>query len=249
MSAPAVATSTPDNIITPTSMDKATNMSSPSPAKFDPCKHLAYTTPPHKVTMSDIALPPTALSPIASTSPFPLLTYDAILHHRREIFSPSTLANCLHTNPSQPSAAYIRGMAPRHAPLIHSFWHSPELLKIISDNAGVDLVPAMDYEICHTNVQLGPAGVDGVAAIPVEPPAATDDAIAQFAEGKADAATDESKNIVHWHKDSHPFVCVVMLSDARNMLGGETELRCGDGRTVKVRAPQMVRLVAPLSAM
>lgn len=42
------------------------------------------------------------------------------------------------------------------------------------------------------------------------------------------------------HRDSHPFVCVVMLSDASHMVGGETELECGDGSSVKVKAPQMV---------
>jgi len=32
-----------------------------------------------------------------------------------------------------------------------------------------------------------------------------------------------------------------MLSDARHMTGGETELMKGDGTTLKVKAPQMVR--------
>ncbi len=35
-------------------------------------------------------------------------------------------------------------------------------------------------------------------------------------------------------------MCVVMLSDARHMTGGETELMKGDGSTLKVKAPQMV---------
>ncbi|GME49228.1 hypothetical protein GTA08_BOTSDO10496 [Neofusicoccum parvum] len=122
-----------------------------------------------------------------------------------------------------PGSVQIRGMAPRYAPFIHSFWHSPEVLRIISENAGVDLVPAMDYEISHTNVQLGPEGIKG------------------FGKGKAKPknGTGRAESIIEWHKDSHPFVCVVMLSDARNMLGGETELQGGDGRTLKVKSPQM----------
>jgi hypothetical protein len=133
-------------------------------------------------------------------------------------------------------------MAPRYAPFIHKFWHSPEVLKIISDIAGVELVPALDYEIAHTNVQLGPGGVEGVKTTPVQPPIATEDGIREFEEAKAKDAivTDQAKPIIEWHRDSHPFVCVVMLSDARFMAGGETELMKGDGSTLKVKAPQMV---------
>lgn len=106
----------------------------------------------------------------------------------------------------------------------------------------MDLVPAMDYEISHTNVQLGPGGLEAVRNTPVEPPVATEDAIRAFEENKAkkQAVTDQTKPIIEWHKDSHPWVCVVMLSDARHMSGGETELMKGDGTTIKVKAPQMV---------
>jgi hypothetical protein len=126
------------------------------------------------------------------------------------------------------------------APFIHAFWRSPEVLKIVSQNAGIDLVPVMDYEICHTNVQLGPDGIEGVRMIPVEPPRATSEAIATFEKDSPapEKTTDQTKPVVEWHRDSHPFVCVVMLSDAKHMVGGETELQCGHpGKTVKVKSP------------
>jgi hypothetical protein len=115
-------------------------------------------------------------------------------------------------------------------------------LKIVSDIAGVELVPAMDYEISHTNVQLGPGGLDAVRNTTVEPPEATAEAIKKFEQHKPkkQEVTDQTKPIIEWHKDSHPWVCVVMLSDARHMSGGETELMKGDGTTLKVKAPQMV---------
>jgi hypothetical protein len=212
-----------------------------SPAKFDAAKHLAYSAPQKILKMEDLGHQPTALSAVASTEPFPLLSYEAVLEHRRELFSQEVLDNCLHH--TRPGSVQLRGMAPRYAPFIHQFWHSPEVLKIISENAGVELIPAMDYEISHTNVQLGPEGLAGVRATPVEPPAATKEAIDRFGKEKpkARAVTDQSKPIIEWHKDSHPFVCVVMLSDARYMVGGETELQEADGTTVKVKAPQMVR--------
>jgi hypothetical protein len=101
----------------------------------------------------------------------------------------------------------------------------------------------MDYEISRTNVQLGSSGLDGVRATPVEPPIATPEAMERFEEEKANVrgVTDQLKPIIEWHKDSHSFVCVVMLSDAQHMRGGETELQRADGTTIKVKAPQMVR--------
>lgn len=50
---------------------------------------------------------------------------------------------------------------------------------------------------------------------------------------------EESKPVVGWHRDSYPWVCVVMLSDATTMQGGETALTCADGTVKKVRGPQM----------
>ena len=209
-------------------------------SRFDPKKHLAYTPPSGTWKMEDLYHKPTELSSVAHTEPFPLLSHEGILAHRREIFSKESLDNCLHH--TRPGSVQIRGMAPRYAPFIHSFWHSPEVLKIISENAGIDLVPVMDYEISHTNVQLGPDGFVGVCTTPVEPPVATEEAIATFEKDqpKPETKTDQTKPVIEWHKDSHPFVCVVMLSDGQHMVGGETELECGNGRSVKVKAPQMV---------
>jgi hypothetical protein len=192
------------------------------------------------LTMQDLKLEPTALSPVATTEPFPLLSHQAVLEHRRELFSEAVLDNCLHH--TRPGSVQLRGMAPRYAPFIHQFWHSREVLKIVSDIAGVELVPAMDYEISHTNVQLGPGGIEAARNTPLEPPVATEEAITKFEQDRPKklAVTDQSKPIIEWHKDSHPWVCVVMLSDARHMSGGETELMKGDGTTLKVKAPQMV---------
>lgn len=224
----------------PSTSNPSSQSSLTSGVQFDASKHLSFTAPESTLKMSDISLPPTELSDVATTSPFPLLSHEAVLQHRRDIFSPQTLDNCMHH--TRPGSVQIRGMAPRYAPFIHQFWHSPEVLKTISDVAGVELVPAMDYEISHTNVQLGPGGLDEVRNTPIEPPEATEEAIRKFdGEKKVKReVTDQSKPIIEWHKDSHPWVCVVMLSDARHMTGGETELMKGDGTTLKVKAPQMV---------
>jgi len=51
---------------------------------------------------------------------------------------------------------------------------------------------------------------------------------------------DDEEAIVGWHRDSYPFVCVLMMSDTTGMVGGETALRTGTGDIKKVRGPQKV---------
>ena len=229
--------STKDGIVKPSQGLVASNEA--SPVEFNAAKHLAYSTPSSVLTMEDLKLDPTALSPIAATNPFPLLSHEAVLQHRRELFKQDVYDNCLHH--TRPGSVQLRGMVPRYCPFIHQFWHSPQVLKIVSDLAGVELVPAMNYEVCHTNVQ---GGIETVRKTPIEPPIATEKVIREFEEQDKRKAviTDQSTPIIEWHKDSHPWVCVVMLSDARHMSGGETELMKGDGSTLKVKAPQMVCL-------
>ncbi|KAL2783586.1 hypothetical protein BJX66DRAFT_349303 [Aspergillus keveii] len=175
-------------------------------SQFDSAKHIAFASPSTTLRMEDLGLESTALSSVATTEPFPLLSHESVIQHRRELFSDAVLDNCLHH--TRPGSVQLRGMAPRYC-TIHP-----------------QLVPALDYEIAHTNVQLGPGGVEGVKTTPE-------------AKAKDAIVTDQAKPIIEWHRDSHPFVCVVMLSDARFMAGGETELMKGDGSTLKVKAPQM----------
>lgn len=185
--------------------------------------------------MNDIKLESSPISQVASTDPFPFLSTEGVRAFRRELFSKDVLDNCsFHT---RPGSVQLRGMAPRYAPFTHQFWTSPEVLGIIKDLAGVDLVPVFDHEIAHTNVQLGPKGLDGVKDTPVDPQGPP-----PGYKTKEEAEEERSKPVVPWHRDSYPFVCVVMLSDTSSMIDGETEMAKGDGSTVKVRSPSMVRI-------
>lgn len=114
----------------------------------------------------------------------------------------------------------------RYAPFVYDAWKSPEVLGIISKIAGVDLVPAMDWEIGHVNI-----------SVKSEEQKAKD---LELIKARGDAANDDDGAIVDWHTDSYPFVCVTMLSDCTEMVGGETALRKANGEVVKVRGPQMV---------
>lgn len=50
-------------------------------------------------------------------------------------------------------------------------------------------------------------------------------------EGGPDANVDD------WHRDSYPFVCVVMLSDPTGMTGGETMCKKADGSCLPICFP------------
>jgi hypothetical protein len=118
---------------------------------------------------------------------------------------------------------------------VYDAWKSPETLAIISKVAGVDLVPAMDFEIGHVNisVQSEEQKNKALAAVAEKKSREAD-------EGVAGCPWEDENPIVDLHTDSYPFVCVTMLSDCTEMIGGETALRRGDGEVVKVRGPQMV---------
>lgn len=106
----------------------------------------------------------------------------------------------------------------RRAPFTYAAWKSPELIEKISQVAGIDLIPSIDYEIANINVSVNN---QTVAVIENKP---ADDDLPTFA----------------WHYDSFPFVCVVMLSDCTDMVGGETALRTASGDVLKVRGPACV---------
>lgn len=110
---------------------------------------------------------------------------------------------------------------------MYDAWKSPETLAIVSKIAGIDLVTAMDWEIGHVNIS-------------VQTEEEKNNALAEAVNGAAGTYDDDVAPIVDWHTDSYPFVCVTMLSDCTDMIGGETALRRGDGSVVKVRGPQMV---------
>ena len=113
------------------------------------------------------------------------------------------------------------------------------MLQIISNIAGVELVPQMDFEIAHINISTQNDSEEDVKK------ALQEKAHREADEGVSGCPWEDDKPIVDWHTDSYPFVCVTMLSDCTDMIGGETALRKGDGEVMKVRGPGMV---CPLSS-
>lgn len=186
---------------------------------FDPAKHMNFQPPSKIYTMKDIGLDGCGISPNAVSEPFPLFTGDAIRQMKAEVFSEPVLRDCQYS--STFSANMIRGMGPARAPFTYDAWNSPEVLAKISEVAGIDVVPSLDFEIANVNVSAG------------------DQTNQSNGTQRRGLRNNEELPVFAWHYDSVPFVCVVMLSDCTGMVGGETALRTGDGEVMKVRGPAM----------
>ena len=126
----------------------------------------------------------------------------------------------------------------RFAPFVYDAWKNPKTLEAVSKVAGIDLVTEMDFEIGHINISNTKTEVQKAEEVL----AVAEKILADADEGIAGCPWEDDKPIVDWHTDSYPFVCVTMLSDCANMVGGETALKTGTGEILKVRGPEMVSL-------
>ncbi|CAI0646376.1 unnamed protein product [Colletotrichum noveboracense] len=181
---------------------------------FDPKKHLNIVEPERIFTMQEIGLGGKGISPVAASSPFSIFTPEAVAQMRAEIFSEPVLQSCQFT--SDFAKNMIRGYGPRLCPFIFDAWNSPEVLNAVSRVAGVDLVPAIEYEVGHVNISINDVTTELTAI-----------------------ENSDDSSAFAWHLDSYAFVCVTMLSDCTGMIGGETAMRTGTGEVMKVRGPAM----------
>lgn len=199
--------------------------------KFDPERHLSYYANgelakykynnTRRLTMEELGLTnPKQISHIGVSDPFPLFTEEAIKIMRQEVLDKENFKK--YANISNMSASgkdcNIRGYAKPNGEVntqfIHDAWTHPKTMELVSRMAGIDLKIVVDYEIAHTNVSIKDK----------------EETKAELEQYKKNPKRDMSKDcVVNWHYDSYPFVCVLMLSDTTNMIGGETSLRMGKG--------------------
>ncbi|KAI9701427.1 MAG: hypothetical protein M1820_006518 [Bogoriella megaspora] len=199
---------------------------------FDPDKHLSFSPPPEIWTMEDLGLKGVGVSPVGVSQPFQLFSEEAVEHFRTEILNPEVMEKCRFQSNLAP--CQLRGYSPKYAPFIYDAWNNPETLAIISKIAGVDVIPVINHEIGHVNFSVKSEA---------EAKAEVDDinrakSTYESDEGISGCPWEDDKPVVGWHNDSYPFVCVLMLSDCTNMVGGETALMTGHGEMMKVRGPQ-----------
>ncbi|KAL2066744.1 hypothetical protein VTL71DRAFT_2816 [Oculimacula yallundae] len=183
--------------------------------EFDPDTHLVHNESVKTHTMDDIGLPMSnGISPVAMSEPFPLFTPEAIDIMRSEVFTDEVMNN--YSRSSDLIPLLVRGYIPKHARFSEAAWKHPRTLEMISKIAGVELVTAIDYEIANINISVPPKVRD---------------------ENETTSTKVEDVPVCGWHKDSYPFVCVLMMSDTTGMIGGETALRTGSGEIKLVRGP------------
>ncbi|KAF1949348.1 hypothetical protein CC80DRAFT_429268 [Byssothecium circinans] len=200
--------------------------------QFNPNTHLAPIEPPEVLRMTDLGYPEdTGVSPMAVSKAFQLFTPEAIQVMRAEIFQPAVHKKCSFS--SNLAVSQLRGYAKEYAPFTYEAWNHPQTLATISRIAGVELVPVMDYEIGHINLSMKTEAEtrEELSIVNERKRFHTED------EGISGCLWEGDKPIVGWHTDSYPFVCVLMLSDCTNMVGGETALRKADGDVLRVRGP------------
>ncbi|KAM0808328.1 hypothetical protein AB5N19_08671 [Seiridium cardinale] len=194
---------------------------------FDPKVHLAFEEPSKVYTMEELGLPVgSGVSPIAVSEPFQLFTEEAVDRMRQEVLSDEVMNNCQYS--SNLAHCQLRGFANKYAPFTYDLWKNPETLAIVSKIAGIDLVTEMDLEIAHINLSVKSEEERQKELAAIEERAQFD-----ADEGIGGCPWEDDDPIVGWHRDSYPFVCVTMLSDCTNMVGGETALRIGNGEIMK----------------
>jgi hypothetical protein len=209
--------------------------SRPAPIRFEPSKHLCFEPPKNIVTLKELLLSEKdAISPVAITEPFPLFSLEGVTQIRADLFRKEIVNK--YGDRTKKNCYKMRGYS-KDTPFVDSIWHSKEVLDACSEAAGVDLEVVFDYEIAHINVQVD-ALEDGRPLDQALPPPIPPNQASSAAPLVIDQS-EELASVGRWHTDSYPWVCVCMLSDPSNMVGGETGLRKGDGSIAKVRGPQV----------
>ncbi|RCK64303.1 hypothetical protein Cantr_00093 [Candida viswanathii] len=210
---------------------------------FDPEIHLTYYAngdnakafydSTRRLTMAQLGLThPDQISDIGVTDPFQLFTDDAIAIMRKEVLHKETFMKYARYSYSSTSGldCVVRGFVKDKdrvvCPFTYAAWTHPKTMELVSRMAGVELEIVMDYEIAHTNISMKSADE------------AEEERIRHQQELVRRGSNGEDiPAVVGWHHDSYPFVCVLMLSDTTNMIGGETSLRMGNGNVAVVPSP------------
>lgn len=213
--------------------------------EFDPLVHLLYYANgitgrdqynnTRRLSLEQLRLsnPQLQISPIGVSDPFPLFTKEAIDIMRSELLAKENFlkyARYCHSSTTGMDCV-VRGYVKDNeghvnCQFIHDAWTHPATMELVSKMAGVDLEIVIDFEIAHANISMkAPEEADAEVA-------KHEAKVERMSERKESTSStrsgDDIRAVVGWHHDSYPFVCVLMLSDTTNMIGGETSLRMGN---------------------
>lgn len=156
--------------------------------------HLAYSPPPKKLTLEDLMLKQDAsASPIAGTSPFPLLSAEGVRAYRRGLFRQTVFDNC--AGSPFPGTLTLRDVE-KQSRFIRDFWTHPRTMSIVSEAMGVPLEVVMPTEIGHTNIQVEGDTIDEMTSkLAVEP---STDKVELTDEERAYDPLKDSRAIIPW---------------------------------------------------
>lgn len=225
-----------------------------SPIEFDPLIHLTYYAngsraqklydQTRRLTMEQLGLnhkqqqqqQSQQISDIGVSDPFQLFTDEAITIMRQEVLQRDTFMKYARYSYNSTSGmdCVVRGFVKDgdeiNCPFTYQAWTHCKTMELVSKMAGVELEIVMDYEIAHTNISMKLNDMVEEERIKHQ---------RQLIDQESATSTttnggDDIPAVVGWHYDSYPFVCVLMLSDTTNMIGGETSLRMGSGHNGKV---------------
>ncbi|KAH3667310.1 hypothetical protein OGAPHI_002959 [Ogataea philodendri] len=201
--------------------------------EFDPKKHLAFDpeclNTIKRTTMEEFGcVAEDQISDVGASAPFPLFTEEAVEIMRAEILREEVFTKWARISQSSTSGldCVIRGHVRTTCPFTRAAWTHPATVAAVSAMAGVELEVIMDYEIAHVNI-----------AMRSEDEAQNQRISARRRSSLADKFDKEVPAVVGWHNDSYPFVCVLMLSDTSEMIGGETLIQTGTGEVVPAAGP------------
>ncbi|PSK60301.1 hypothetical protein B9Z65_451 [Elsinoe australis] len=195
---------------------------------FDASRHLIFEAPSSIHSLKDFELEECGISSMAVSEPFPLFSREAIQQFRAEILSQEVLETSY--CPTGDTSGHFRGHCPKYARFTNDAWKCPEVVAIISKVAGVELVPAIDYDVGHVNISIN--GIQDDQEVWAGP-----------GEQKEKSVSGYCESAFGWHTDSYAFVAVTMLSDCCDMIGGETKIRKGNGDIADARGPTMGTVV------
>ncbi|KAH6988468.1 hypothetical protein EDB80DRAFT_623019 [Ilyonectria destructans] len=212
----------------PTTFEEA-EMQLPIPP-FDPAIHLNYHPPTARHTFTELGLPvPKGCPDMCYTEPFQLFTEEGVRMIRREVFRRSFLDKYMKTY-GEKDYTIIRGYGnvKGDGNFLKQAWKHPVTQATVNSAYGHALrLQTGEIALGYINVQLGDDSVSSpydLPEIPLRPKP-----LAKQPQSGEDEILDM------WHKDMTPVVLVLMLSDTSTMLGGETVVKMGNGKTIKAR--------------
>jgi hypothetical protein len=190
-----------------------------------------------RYTLKDFGITKTHCPPasdLGGTDPFPMFTEEAVDYMKWELLHDPKLikeyARLTKFAKGLTRTDFQMGGYADETPFIKAAWTHPRTFELMERIVGVKLRFPTVYNIGHCNISLASR----------ENGETVEDDIEELKRQKREQEKNgnDIPSSLHWHYDSVPFVCVLMLSAPENMIGGETGIRKGDDSIARIENPK-----------